>query len=286
MLSESCKQLVFNRRPVRQRELLLVEREYTQMLETVYRILLSEYTSGLEENLKIMRGYVSSDKRVKVVKDMGGFYLPEGVDLSDHLDEEQGVLSGLITKKGKCYYGGRIMLPIRDIDGSIRALVGYKPDPVKKYLTTPTLFFSKKIHYFNSEWAYRVSQYYGGLVFVPEGIFDTVALRAAELPVMGTMGADISRVKGEILKLFKRVVVVPDDDATGRRAVQSRYSKSGRNKWNIPQSAVMIKLEGSEVELGKIKDFDDVLNYYECCDVKEYLLNVAMTNKKFEKVVF
>ena len=74
----------------------------------------------------------------------------------------------------------RFIIPVDDIAGHTVALIGYYPD-YKKYITTPSPFFSKECMFFNFRQAYDLSiQEFGGLVFLVEGIFDCLSLRADE----------------------------------------------------------------------------------------------------------
>lgn len=158
---------------------------------------------------------------------------------------------------------GRYVVPIHDVGGRICSLVGYYPDS-RKYITMPTPFFSKECQFFNFRRAYERSG--GSYCFVVEGIFDCVSMDGLGLPCVAAMGASVSEVKGELLKLFDKVVAIPDGDEAGRRAL---------TRWSLPYGSVRVRLDLSPVQVGNVdipcKDMDDLIRYYDRDDVREML---------------
>ena len=139
--------------------------------------------------------------------------------------------------------------------------------------------------FFNFKQAYELSwQKYDGFVIVVEGIFDCLSLRALGLPCMATMGATVSKIKGEQLKLFKNVLGIPDDDATGRKSL-NRYSRTG---WKVPSNTVMLKFTGGLVDFGNThlhcKDMDNFATWFEADDVREILLSYRGSKEEIEEL--
>ena len=99
------------------------------------------------------------------------------------------------------------------------------------------------------------------------------------------MGASVSTVKGELLKLFSKVIGIPDNDKTGRKSL-NRFDK--RYGWQVPSNATMIKLSG-ECDFGggevyKIKDCDNLVSWYDAYDVKEMLMYFFDSKNELEEL--
>lgn len=207
-----------------------------------------------------LRGYKNTpieDKMRKVFKEVGLFKMPSRDILEIMLPkvkEEELIEWGVYTKESKHHLlEDRYVIPIRDLEGKITALVGWFND-YKKYITTPTPGFSKKVQFFNEE--IMETSIDKGYVILVEGIFDTLALRAIGEPVMGCMGADLSPIHIEKLKRYNKIIAIPDNDKRGN---QSNPYKTGHNKytWRIENKKVFVGLpEG-------IKDVDDLLKNFE-----------------------
>ena len=191
---------------------------------------------------------------------------------------------GLISKNDYFILNGRFLIPVEDISGNLISLIGFFPDK-RKYITLSTPFFSKEVLFFNFRQAYDLSwKEYDGLVFLVEGIFDCLALRSIGLPAIATMGSTVSKTKGELLKLFKRVLAIPDDDETGKKAL-NRYSRYG---WQVPDNTTFIKFQGGyQVFNGNrlhCKDMDNFVSWYEPDDVREILLSYRGSKEDIEEL--
>jgi DNA primase len=210
--------------------------------------------------------------------ELGTCNIPNAEDLGTMRKE-----LGLVSDSDNFLLNDRYIIPVEDIEGGIVALIGYFPD-YKKYITTPAPFFSKEFMFFNFKQAYELSwAKYDGFVIVVEGIFDCLSLRAIGLPAMATMGSSVSKAKGELLKLFKKVLAIPDDDKTGHNAI-NRYSPRG---WQVPQNTTMLRFHGGEFALANgetvhCKDMDNFVSWYNMDDVREILLSFASSKEEIE----
>jgi DNA primase len=214
----------------------------------------------------------------KTLREIGIFkvdYFSEILCVVPELTLENAKLYGLIDRNGNYLLGGRYVIPIRDIMGKVTALVGWYPD-VKKYVTTPTYGFSKDGQFFNIEcYAKSFDGNYPkykdeetgeileskGIVYLVEGIFDTIVLRALGFPVLGNMGLDMSLMKTEILSRFGKVIAIPDNDKAGMGSnpYLSRISGKGKKaEWQIKNENVIVQLPKG------VKDSDDFVKGYYC----------------------
>jgi len=230
-----------------------------------------------------MRKYTTSPYAEAIentLREVGVFkldYVSDILIVDPEISQEDLKLFGLVDRNGNYLLSGRYTIPIRDISGNVTALTGWYPD-VKKYVTTPTYGFSKDGQFFNME-CYSKSfngdypKYKDeetgevleskGLVYLVEGIFDTLSLRALGFPALGNMGLDMSLIKTEILTRFGKVIAIPDNDNAGKGTNKYKNAFSGKGK-NV---SWLIKNENVVVQLPKgVKDSDDFIKGYYCLE--------------------
>ena len=256
-------------------------REYSDYLEKAYRYLQSLYIDKLDEQVEelcIMRGYPDEEHH-KLFKEMKIGYCSV-FDIEDLGDLREKV--GLVTKEDGFILNNRFIIPVLDIDNRLSTLIGYYPD-FKKYITVSTPFFSKNNMFLNFRQAYDLAwSKFNGVVILVEGVFDCLSLRSIGLPAIATMGSTVDAEKGELLKLFRKVIAIPDGDKVGHQAL-NRYAKKG---WKVPSNTIMIKFIGCTLDLNgtkvKIKDMDDFVKLYEAEDVINTLLAFADSKEEIE----
>ena len=236
-----------------------VRKELTMFYDKVSSLLCNDDTIY---ELMLHRGY-QTQEMYNVLKEIGIFKIDNLSDI--HLlgyTNEQLSSWGLLSEQGDYLLKGRYVMPIRDIGGTVIALVGWSQyGGPRKYVTTPTLGFSRDASFFNLD-CYKLSwEKWGGLVFVVEGIFDVISLRALGFPVVGNMGLEMHKIKTQILSRFGKVIAVHDNDKAGRSVNPMLNSISGRATkfiWGIENDHVFVLLpEG-------IKDIDDFVKDFDC----------------------
>lgn len=264
---------------MRQIDVFPYYRKYVEEMNKAYSIIKDLYNDTYVDELCKLRGYVGKEQH-DLIKNMKlGYCNIEDVDVFGSMRRDLG----LVSRKDNFLLSDRFIIPVDNIDGDLVALIGYYPD-YKKYITTSGAFFSKNVMFFNFRQAYILShREFNGIVFLVEGIFDCLSLRAIGLPCIATMGATVSESKCELLKLFKKVIAIPDDDKTGRRAL-NRYDK--KYGWKVPYNTTMIKFEGGYVTIGgstlKVKDMDNFVSWFEVDDVRDILLSFADSKEDIE----
>jgi DNA primase len=245
-------------------------------------------------DLARMRGYIKGSEQEQMLADLNIFRCEADLGwILENCSLTQGDLAeiGSLNKSGKFLLTGRYIIPVYDLQGNLVTLIGYFKD-IKKYITLPTLFFSKEIMFFNIESAFKLSfEEFGGTVFLVEGIFDCLSLRALGLPAIATMGAVVGDAKKLLLEQFNKVVYIPDNDITGRKGLDLQRG------WKVPKNAVGVKLSGSldfnemaENEEGydkekiiKIKDVDDLIKFCDGEDIRNIMLEFAKSTERIEK---
>lgn len=255
-------------------------RDCCKLLNEVYDVIKGSFGESDYKDLASLRGYFD-DNQVNLLKTMNlGL-----CNIDESLLPESELLPdlGLVSKKENVILNGRYIIPVEDVAGNLCSLIGYYPD-FKKYITLPTPYFSKECQFFNFKQAYELSwREYNGFVILVEGIFDCLSLRSIGLPCIATMGASVSVIKGELLKVFRKVLAIPDDDTTGRKAL-NRYSKKG---WKVPYNTTFLKFSGGMCEIGSellhCKDMDNFVSWYDANDVREILLSFYDSKEDIEE---
>ena len=265
---------------MRQNETFKYYDKYVNEMNDVYNYLKSLFETDYITELCAVRGYVSNNQK-ELIKEMQLGYCEPDVEILKNASEELGLLS----KKGYFLLTNRFIIPVYDLAGNLCTLIGYYPDN-RKYITLPTPFFSRECMFFNFKQAYDLSfKEYDGFVILVEGIFDCLSLRSIGLPAIATMGATVSEYKCELLKLFSKVLAIPDDDKTGRRAL-NRYDK--KYGWKVPSNTTMLKFHGGTIKLNDMdlhcKDMDNFVSWYEEEDVRDILLSYRSSREDIEEL--
>lgn len=255
---------------ISQREVFPYFKKCVSYLEEQYEYIQSLYDNDCIDELFKIRGYVG-DEQMSLLRGMNiGCCEIDDVSLLGDFAKEFGIVSD----KDYFILNRRYNIPIYDISGNLVSIVGYYNDR-RKYVTIPSPFFSKECMFFNFRQAYDLSWgSYNGFVVLVEGIFDCLSLRSVGLPCIATMGSNVSSIKGELLKLFRKVLAIPDDDTTGRRAL-NRYDK--KYGWKVPCNTTFMKFDGGYHDFDGVmlhcKDMDDFVSWFDAEDVRETLLS-------------
>ncbi len=254
---------------------LEVREAYTEFVS----VLIDRFsTEEVIEEILCLRQYSASpyiDQIRKGLKDEGIFCVNMSlVDIQNicpNVTKKELDLFGVLDRNDNFLLSGRYCVPIRDIMGNVTALVGWYPD-IKKYITTPTYGFSKDGQFFNiscleqsldGDYPKGSGAPETGIVYLVEGIFDTLALKSLGFPVLGNMGLNMSLAKTEMLSRFGKVIAISDNDkaGSGTNKYLSRVNGKGTKLvWNIKNEHVFVQLPNG------VKDVDDFIKYYYCFD--------------------
>lgn len=243
-------------------DVIKVRKELTSFYDKVSSKL---STDNVILSLMKERGY-TSEEMYNTLKDIKITYVNYLSDLLLFADADGKQLKdwGLLDKNGNYLLSGRYVVPIRDIEGYICALVGWDPQGgSRKYVTTPTLGFNRDTTFFNIDTYTDMKYNNSDTVYVVEGIFDTLSLRSLGLMALGNMGLQMSTIKSEILTRWGKVVAIPDNDRAGRTVnpiTNTKDWKSAKDVWDIKNDHVFVILpEG-------VKDVDDFVKEFDCID--------------------
>lgn len=221
----------------------------------------------------------SKDRWKKVLQEVGVAFVNEDMCDYDKLRKKDFSDLGLMTDEGGFLLNNRYIIPVKDMIGNVIALIGYYPDS-KKYITTPSRFFSKDCLFFGLEQLGKTGL--GKDYFILEGIFDSLALRSLGYNAVACMGISSSRVKEVLYGLFRKVVAIPDNDNQGRKVIKN-------NLWNLPVNGSYFKWVGSlKLEEGgegiNIKDIDRFCSVFDEADVKKVLDSCLSSKDRIVKI--
>ena len=267
---------------INQNQVVPTYKAHTAYLAKAYEYIKGKFNADYVDQLCKLRGYTAPEMRALIQEMQLGACELDSIDIDFIKEGTLGKEVGLITSQDNYLLSNRYIIPVYDIADKLVTLIGYYPD-VKKYITVPSPFFSKDAMFFNFRQAYDLSwSKYDGFVILVEGIFDCLSLRSIGLPCIATMGSTVSGVKCELLKLFNKVLAIPDNDTVGRKAIDMKKG------WQIPSTGTFLKFKASPIEIDgqeiKIKDMDDFVKFYEAADVREVLLSYKDSRETIEEL--
>ena len=237
-------------------------------------------TDELISELMLHRKY-HSQKMFDTLKEVGIFkvdYLSDITMFMPDITNDQFKEWGLVSEKGEYILAGRYVVAIRDISGKVVALVGWHPmGGSRKYVTTPTLGFSRDATFLNYDCFQYSWSKWNGVVYLVEGIFDAIALRSLGLPAIANQGLEMSLIKTQMLSRFSKIVCIPDNDKSGKSVNELTQLVSGKSSkfvWHIETDHVFVELPSDVKDIDFfIRDFDaydDLVS----CQSKRYIVKL------------
>lgn len=238
-------------------------------LTNVYNWVLGKVDESSVDDIMIERSYIKESMKRYLLENRLLRFEDISLNASEMLVLQQlGLLTG-----SRFTLEGRVVIPIKDARGNIIALVGWRKGATK-YMTIASDEFSKEALWFNIDRALdkafsdSSSVWYGTIVVV-EGIFDALSLDMIGVPAIATMGANVGEFKGEMLKLFDRVLCIPDTDKVGLKAVQ---------EWCVGDNAMFLYFKGSFTSWDgssvKYKDIDQLCNNMDGMALQQVFLSI------------
>lgn len=189
-------------------------------------------------------------------------------DCNTKILKKMGNDLALFSKDDNFLVEGRYLFPVKDMFGNIIAIIGWYPDE-KKYITTPSKFFSKTCLFYGMEQIGQTG--IGKTYFLTEGIFDSLSIRSLGYNALAMMGIDCSRYKTALYSLFKRVIAIPDIDEQGKKVIKF-------DKWSLPANSKYFRWSGISPE--KVKDIDVFINMFEYDDIYKLLSEIPNEKKR------
>ena len=157
-----------------------------------------------------------------------------------------------VYREESCNLYKRLIFPIRGFNNKVAGLGGWSCDSEWKYVYSPDTLWDKSRYFYISPDDFRdaIDDDY---LFIVDGIFDAINLNRIGIHGASLMGSNLSNWHIQYLKMFKYVIVVPDNDNAGVHLV--KMLRKAR-----PDVIVLWQ--------GKYKDIDDYIKY---TDVKSLI---------------
>lgn len=209
------------------------------MTETLHELYSELFQKVIEDDERSQRYYLSvieEQRKISVdyLLSLGCLFIPNAEYITHYLGRRvKESLSGF-------YYGDTCpwvmfaVLPIRDLSGTIRGLVGW--DAYNKYremaegteglvgyrVSSQSVFSREK--FFLSDIECLKRHFESRTIFVTDGVFDAVSLSHRKIPAIALLGSSFSQEILYFLSWYKQVYVCADNDAAG----QALYRKLSR----------------------------------------------------------
>lgn len=228
----------------------ILENIRTSEEQSEYRKVLSEFRGLTEEALEEAHMFYLSDTNYEI----------DYIISNDRVKEVLGIKDGnFITQQL------RFVFPILDERKIIQGFIGYDYDqPKYKYLINIATFGDKTKLLYNKQHIKKA--YETGIMLVEEGIADTINLNSMNVKNnVSLMGSYMTEHHARVLNRMDLVVLIPDNDEPGQRAVKSWSHILDTKKViiNIKKRPITKKYVDENGEVKEVqtttKDLDDVL---------------------------
>lgn len=153
-----------------------------------------------------------------------------------------------IYRYSKCSLVGRLAIPLRYMDGSVRGFVGYSKKPKDfpddeayiKYLYPPKDVFDKARYMYITAEEYKQAVT-DGYVCIVDGIFDKIILQCLGINAVSLCGSALTKWHTRYLNFIKHKIVIADNDVAGRNLVN-------KCKFFLPNCVEIIQSEVGDID--------------------------------------
>lgn len=152
-----------------------------------------------------------------------------------------------------CKWVHFLLIPIQDLSQNIVGVVGWdinhkaRAEDGEKGLEmyrTSNKFVMNKSHYFLTDTKLIESTFDKSVIFVVDGVFDSISLNSIGIPAISLLGSNTSTTLYYFLRWYSYVYVIPDNDIAGFNLLK-RLKQAVPNVYGIYQP--------------KAKDIDELL---------------------------
>ena len=179
-------------------------------------------------------------------------YIPNDIYMLHYFGAEIAEYKYGVYRQDQCNFYKRLIFPVRGFNNQVAGFGGWANDSEWKYVYSPDTLWDKSKYFYISpeDFAKAVED---GYLMIVDGIFDSINLNRLGLHAASLMGSNLSYWHKLYLKLFKYIIVVPDNDNAGVHLVKTlrKYRRDVIALWQ-----------------GKYKDIDD---YIKSSDTKKLI---------------
>ena len=216
-------------------------------LDSLYTELFSRVT---EDDLSSQMYYLSmvSEQRhisVDYLLSLGALFIPNNEYIEHYLGKKAHTSSAGLYYDDSCPWTLFVLLPVRNLAGEVMGLVGW--DAYNKYkevaegeqglvsyrVSAKSVFPRER--YFLSDIECLKRNFKHRVVFVTDGVFDTVSLNYRGIPSIALLGSSFSREIIYYLSWYKHIYVCADNDKAGL-SLAKKLSRSVKNVHRVMQN--------------------------------------------------
>lgn len=190
---------------------------------------------GIVKNIRKIANVNIVNMHVSYLREQGAFFVHNDTYMVERFGEYIKDPALGIYRFGRCSLAGRLAIPIRYMDGTVRGFIGYSKKPQDlsddeafiKYLYPPKDAFSKARYLYITADEYKKAVN-DGYICIVDGIFDKIILQCLGINAVSLCGSALTRWHTYYLQFIKHKIVVADNDVAGRNlANKCKYFLSG-----------------------------------------------------------
>lgn len=208
------------------------------------------FTKVMEDDMPSQLYYldmVATQRHIPVeyLLQIGAMFIPNNEYIEHYLGRSVHASSAGFYYEGRCPWTLFVIIPVRNLAGEVVGIVGW--DAYNKYkelvdgekglvsyrVSAKSVFPREK--YFLCDVDRLQRTFDSRVVFVTDGVFDTVSLNYRGIPSIALLGSSFSREILYFLSWYKYIYVCADNDAAGLALVK-KLSRSTRNVHRIIQN--------------------------------------------------
>lgn len=220
------------------------------MAESLHQLYTELFQAVMDDDLKSQRYYLSAvEEQRKISVDyllsLGAIFIPNAEYITHYLGVRAKESMAGLYYGDVCPWVMFVLLPIRDLSGEVRGLVGW--DAYNKYkevsegaqglvsyrVSAKSVF--PRDRFFLSDVECLKAQFTKRAVFVTDGVFDAVSLSYRNIPAIALLGSSFSQEILYFLSWYRAVYVCADNDKAGIRLYE-RLKRASSNVYKVTQN--------------------------------------------------
>lgn len=226
-------------------------------LNTLYNTLVAKVYQDDIESQQYYLSFITEMRNIPVeyLIQRGVLFIPNNEYIRHYIGADADSYNGGLYYGQTCAWTLFYTIPILDLVGEVAGLVGWDLENKRKaveedqlglpmYKVSPKAIFPRE-RYFLTDVDLLKKTFDKRVIFVVDGVFDSMALNARGIPAIALLGSTVSPEVLYFLGWYKFVYVVRDNDAAGKSLYYKLKNSLQTNVFSVLQ--------------GKTKDIEELL---------------------------